>query len=347
MSTPTNGGREGIYRATLDVEKGTLTRPTLAAEIRMPEFLALDPSGKRLYAACILPNGVGGVAAYEISDDSRSLRLLNTMPTGGGQSCHVAVDRSGKCLLSAQYGGGNVSALPLAPDGKIRPHAALIKHSGSGPNRVRQEGPHPHFVGTDSENRFVFVPDLGADKVVIYEFNPETAQLKPHGAGSCPPGSGPRHFVFHPNGKFAYVVNEMAITVTAFRFDQAAGTLEAIQTIDALPKKDRKLPSTAAEIYIHPSGRFLYTSNRNDDTITVFRIDPASGQLTFVEREPIRGSHPRSFNLDPSGKWLLAAGRDSNTLAVFRIDPDSGKLVYSNQIVTTPAPICVLIQPVR
>src|SRR6478672_10617224 len=224
MSTPMNGEREGIYRSTLDVEKGTLMRPTLAADLRMPEFLALDPSGKRLYAACILPNREGGVAAYEISDDASPLRLLNSEPTGGGQSCHVAVDRSGKCLLSAQYGGGNVSALPLASDGRIKPHASLIRHSGSGPNHVRQEGPHPHFVGTDPANRFVFVPDLGADKVVIYELNPETAQLKPHGAGSCPPGSGPRHFVLHPNGKFAYVVNEMAITVTAFRFDPPAGT---------------------------------------------------------------------------------------------------------------------------
>jgi 6-phosphogluconolactonase len=342
-----NGEREGIYRSTLDVEKGTLTRPTLAAEIRMPEFLALDPSGKRLYAACLLQNGEGGVAAYEISDDSRTLRLLNTMPTGSGQSCHVAVDRTGKCLLSAQYGGGNVAALPLAPDGKIRPHASLIQHTGSGPNRVRQEGPHPHFVGTDPANRFVFVPDLGSDKVVIYELNPDTAKLKPHGAGHCPPGSGPRHFVVHPNGKFAYVVNEMKITVTAFRFDPQAGTLEEIQTIDALPEKDRKLPSTAAELYIHPSGRFLYASIRNDDTIAVFRVDPDNGHLTFVEREPIRGSHPRSFNIDPSGKWLLAAGRDSNTISSFRIDPDTGRLVYTNQNVSTPTPICVEIQAAR
>jgi 6-phosphogluconolactonase len=212
---------------------------------------------------------------------------------------------------------------------------------------VRQEGPHPHFVGTDPTNRFVFVPDLGSDRVVIYDLNPEKAELKPHGAGRCPPGSGPRHFVFHPNGKFAYVVNEMKITVTAFRFDPQAGTLEEIQTIDALPEKERKLPSTAAELYIHPSGRFLYASIRNDDSVAVFRVDPDNGRLTFVEREPVRGSHPRSFNIDPSGKWLLAAGRDSNTISLFRIDPDTGRLVYTNQIVSTPAPICVQIQAAR
>jgi 6-phosphogluconolactonase len=313
----------------------------------VPEFLAIHPDGKRLYAACRLPNGDGGVAAYEISDDTQSLRFLNSVPTGGGQSCHVAVDRSGHCLFSAQYGGGNVSALPLAPDGKILPHATLIRHTGSGPNHVRQEGPHPHFVGTDPANHFLFVPDLGSDQVVIYKLDPEKCGLTPHGAGHCPPGSGPRHLVFHPNGRYAYVVNELKITVTAFRYDPAAGTLEEIQTIESLPQKDKKLPSTAAEIYIHPSGRFLYASTRNDDTITTFKVDPDSGRLTFVEREPIRGSHPRSFNLDPSGKWLLAAGRDSNTISVFRIDQTTGRLVFNNQIVNSPSPICIEMQPVH
>ncbi len=161
MSAPTHGEREGIYRATLDTTTGALTQPNLAAEIGMPEFLALHPNGKRLYAACRLPNGDGGVAAYEISDDTSSLRLLNAVPTGGGQSCHVAVDRSGHCLFSAQYGGGSVSALPLAPDGKILSAPTVIRHAGSGPNQKRQEGPHPHFVGTDPENHYLFVPDLG------------------------------------------------------------------------------------------------------------------------------------------------------------------------------------------
>lgn len=347
MSEPVHGEREGVYRATLDLETGALTQPKLAAEIGMPEFLALHPEGKRLYAACRLPNGEGGVAAYEISDDTRSLRFLNAMPTGGGQACHVAVDRTGRCLFSAQYGGGSVTAYPLAPDGRILPHSSFIHHAGSGPNRARQEGPHPHFVGTDPANHFLFVPDLGSDQVVIYKLDPATCGLKPHGAGRCPPGSGPRHLAFHPNGRFAYVVNELKITVTAFRYDPAAGTLAEIQTIDSLPETLRKLPSTASEIYMHPSGRFLYAATRNDDTITTFQVDPDSGRLTFVEREPIRGSHPRSFNLDPSGKWLLAAGRDSNTISVFHIDAETGKLVYNNQIVNSPSPICIETQLVR
>src|SRR4029077_2617283 len=165
--------------------------------------------------------------------------------------------------------------------------------------------------------------------------------------GHCPPGSGPRHLVFHPNGRFAYVVNEMKITVTAFRYDSTAGTLEEIQTIESLPEKLRKLPSTAAEIYIHPSGRFLYASTRDDDSITLFQVDPETGRLTFIEKEPIRGSHPRSFNLDPTGKWLLAAGRDSNTISVFRIDPKTGRRVFNDQIVNSPSPICIEMQTVR
>jgi len=347
MSTPARGEREGIYRATLDLESGALERPVLVAEIGMPEFLAIGSDGKRLYTACKLSNGDGAVAGFEISEDTRSLRLLNSMPTGSGQACHVALDRLGHCLFSAQYGGGTVVAFRIKPDGQIGDRSATIRHSGSGPNRARQDGPHPHFVGTDPGNKFLFVPDLGSDQVVIYELDATNCKLKHHGAGHCPPGSGPRHLVFHPNGRFVYVVNELSITLTAFRFDSAAGTLEEIQTIESLPQKDRKLPSTAAEIYIHPTGRFLYASTRNDDTITLFQVDADTGKLKFVEREPIRGSHPRSFNLDPTGKWLLAAGRDSNTISVFRIDQQSGRLFFNNKIVNSPSPICIEIQAIK
>ena len=346
MATPAKGEREGIYRSTLDLESGKLEPPVLVAEIRDPEFLALHPNGKRLYATCSLAKG-GGVAAFEIEDEMRTLRLLDTEPTGDGGACHVAVDRKGHCLFSAQYGGGSITVFPLKPDGRILPRTVLVNHTGSGPNHVRQEGPHPHWVGTDPADRFLFVPDLGSDQIVIYELDPITCRLKLHGAGRCPPGSGPRHLVFHPNGKFAYVVNEMKITVTAFRYDATDGTLTEIQTVDSLPEKLRKVPSTAAEIYIHPSGRFLYASTRGDDSISVFQIDPESGRLTFLEKEPIRGSHPRSFNLDPTGKWLLAAGRDSNTISVFRIDPQTGMLKYNEQVVNSPAPICIEMQVAR
>ena len=347
MSEPAHGEREGIYRATLDMETGALSQPVLAAAIGMPEFLALNRAGNRLYADCRLANGDGGVAAFEILEGGRGLRFLNSQSTGGGEACHVALDRSGRCLFSAQYGGGSVSAFPLAPDGRIQSHTALVHQSGTGPNRERQEGPHPHWVGTDPANRFLFVPDLGSDQVMVYEIDRSACTLKAHGAGHCSPGSGPRHFVFHPNGRFAYVINELTITVTAFSYDSAAGTLDEIQTIDSLPEKVHKVFSSGSEICIHPSGHFLYAANRGDDSITVFGVNPETGRLTYVEREPIRGSHPRCFNLDPSGKWLLAAGRDSNTISVFRIDAQTGRLVYNEQIVNSPAPICIEMQAMR
>jgi 6-phosphogluconolactonase len=342
MDKPNNGEREGIYRSTLDLETGALERPILAIEVGQPEFLALHPNGKVLYAACKLSSGAGAVTAYDISSDARSLKLLNSESTGGGQACHVAVDRSGHCLFSAQYGDGTISEYELSRDGRISP-GSTIRHSGSGPNRTRQEVPHPHWVGTDPDDHFLFVPDLGVDQIVIYKLDASTCRLTPHGAGHSPPGSGPRHLVFHPNWRFVYVANELQISVTAFRYDAAAGTLSAIQTVDMLLQKP-KVQSSTAEICIDPSGRFLYASTRGDDSITAFRVDSGTGRLSFIEREPIRGSHPRNFNLDPTGKWLLAAGRDSNTISVFRIDQESGRLVYSGHVVNSPAPICIEMQ---
>jgi 6-phosphogluconolactonase len=347
MGAPPHGERSGVYRATLDLEKGALTNPKLALEIGAPEFLAIHPNGTRMYAACELEDGQPGVAAFEISSDRQSLRLLNTQPIGDGGACHVATDRAGRCLFTAQYGSGSVAVFPLDTDGRIRPRSALVKHTGSGPDKSRQEAPHPHFVGTDPGNRFLFVPDLGTDQVVIYEMDLAHGTLKPHGHGSCAPGSGPRHFVFHSNGRFAYVVNEMALTVTAFAFDAKAGTLTEVQTIETVPKDLREVPSSTAEISIHPSGKFLYASNRDHDSITAFRVDAKTGKLTFIEREPVRGSHPRNFHLDPSGRWLLAAGLFSNTIAVFDVDQQTGGLVFRNVIVNSPAPMCIEIQSMQ
>jgi 6-phosphogluconolactonase len=339
------GEREGIYRAVLDDATGALTTPKLASEVGSPEFLALRPDGKRLYAACRLKDGKPGVAAFELSDDRASLKFLNSEPINDGGACHLAADRSGRCLFTAQYGTGTVAAFPLAADGKIKPRSTLVRHSGTGPNHERQEAPHPHFVGTDAGNRFLFVPDLGSDRVVIYEMNPDDGALKPHGHGDVPPGSGPRHLAFHPNGRFAYVANELSNTVTAFEYDGRAGSLKAIQTTDGLPKELQKNLCTNAEIYIHPSGEFLYVSIRGLDAVAAYRIDSQTGHLTLIEREAIRGAHPRSFNINPSGKWLLAAGRDSNTIAVFQIVRKSGGLVYNDKIVNTPSPMCIEMQP--
>ncbi len=340
--TPQGGQSKGIYRATFDPATGNLTTPELAAEIASPGFVTVHPNGRRLYSVCELPNKQGpGVAAFEISENGRSLRLLNMQPIGDGGAAHLAVDRSGRCLFTAQYGGGSVAVLPLDADGRIQPRSDLAEHEGSGPNEARQKGPHPHWVGVDAANRFLFVPDLGIDRVMIYRMNLDEGKIERHGAGVCPAGGGPRHLKFHPNGRFAYVLNELQMAVTAFAYDAEAGTLTPMQTISTLPEELQEVPSKASEIRIHPSGRFVYAANRGHDSIAVFQVDPDSGKLTFVEREAIRGSWPRNFNLDPTGQWLLAAGRDSNTLAVFRIDPATGGLVFSGKSVYCPTPICV------
>jgi 6-phosphogluconolactonase len=338
------GGSRGIYRATLDPESGALTQPALAAEIVSPGFLVVRPDGQRLYSLCALENGEGGVAAFDVAD-GQSLRKLNTQSIGDGGAAHVALDHTGRCLFTAQYGNGSVATFPIASDGTIRPRSDLERHEGSGPNRARQEKAHPHQVIVDPTNRFLCVPDLGIDQVVIYKIDLDRGQLERHGSAACPPGSGPRHMRFHPNVKFAFVITELGLTVVAFRYDAQAGKLELIGESVALPDEMREVSNTASEIQIHPSGKFLYAALRGHDSIAAFAVDPDTGKLTFIEHEAVRGSHPRHFNLDPTGKWLLAAGRDSNTIAVFRIDQQTGGLVFTGNSVYCPSPQCVQFQP--
>jgi 6-phosphogluconolactonase len=350
MAEPRYDEKAGIYRTTLDTETGALDKPELAAEIAAPGFLALNPGGTRLYSLCRLPDGEGGIASFEIAD-GHSLRQLNTQPTGDGEACHLAVDPSAKCLFTAQYGTGSVCAYPLGADGTIGPRTAHVRHTGSGPNRARQEGPHPHWVGTDPTNRYLLVPDLGTDEIVIYRLDVAKADIAPHGHGHCAPGAGPRHMKFHPNGRFVYVINELDLSVTAFRFvadaDEGTHILAPFQTITTLPEELREGANSGSQIRIHPSGRFLYAANRGHDSIAAFAIDQDSGRLTFIEREAVRGSHPRNFNIDPTGKWLLAAGRDSNTISLFRIDGESGSLIYTGTTVNSPAPICIEMHSAR
>lgn len=345
MGSPQQGEKAGIYRTTLNEETGRLEPPQLVAEIGEPEFLALRRDGTRLYAACRLSKGEGGVAAFEIGPDGRSLRHLNAQPIGGGRACHVAVDPTARCLYCAQYGDGAIAAFPLAEDGSIEPRSTSIEHTGSGPDPARQESPHPHSVNPAPKNNYLLVPDLGTDKIVIYRTEPAIGSVEAHGHGNAPPGGGPRHMTYSSSGEYAYVVNEMGLSVTVFKFDSAAGKLEPIQTITTIPEELRVPKSNCSEIRMHPSGRFLYAGNRVHDSITAFQVDPKSGKLAFTEVVAAHGKHPRNFNVDPTGNWLLVAGRDSNSISVFKIDQESGKLEFTGQTVNSPAPICIAFQP--
>ncbi len=345
-TTPRNGLSKGIYHAVLDTESGKLTTPRLAFEVQNPGFLALHPGGNVLYSTGTIANEPS-VVAYRIGrvDGRATLTLINSQPIGDGGAAHLATDRTGKVLLTAQYGGGSTALFPLADNGAIQPRAELVKHEGgSGVVADRQEKPHAHWVGTSPDNRFVFVPDLGMDQVVIYRLDAAAAELEPHGAGQVPPGAGPRHMKFHPSGKYVYVLNELALTVTVFEYDAEKGTMTAVQTIPTVSDeaKAKEESVSASEIRVHPSGKFVFAANRGHDTITALRVEEETGKLSLIEVEPVRGSWPRNFNVDPSGKWLLAAGRDSQNIAVFAIDPHSGELTYTRNMVFVPTPICVL-----
>ena len=339
---------KGIYHCTLDREHGGLSQPVLAAEIVGPGFLAMHPSGSHLYAVGSLDE-VPSVAAYAInkSDDRPTLKLVNSLPVGDGAACHVAVDPRGRTLLTAQYGSGSVAAFSLNPDGSLNERTTLVRHEGgSGVDASRQSKPHAHWIGFSPDNRFVYVPDLGLDKVMIYRHDANQATIQPSGSARVPAGGGPRHMKFHPNGKWAYVLNELALSVTKFNHNPETGELTPRQTIPTVPKTEltKELTASASEIRIHPNGKFLYSANRGHDTITAFRIQPESGDLAVIEIQNARAAEPRNFNLDPSGKWMLVAGQYSHTLGVFTVDPTTGTLQYSRNIIHTPAPICVLFQ---
>lgn len=339
---------EGIYHCLLDTSSGKLTEPQLAAEISGPGFLALHPDEHHLYAVGKL-EGVPSVVAYRIVEHGGKSRLEldNALPIGDGTAAHVAVDATGKMLLTAQYGGGSVAAFSLKADGSLDRATNLIKHEGG--SRVvpgRQDAPHAHWVGFSPDNRFAFVPDLGLDKVVIYKVDPQMAQLTFHGYGEVPAGGGPRHMKFHPNGKNIYVLNELALSVTVFDYKPDTGTMIAKQTIPTVAPEllEKETFKSASEIRVHPSGKFVYSANRGHDTITAFRVNPTTNELSVIEVEPVRGATPRNFNLDPSGRWLLAAGQDSHTLASFAVNTETGELTYNRSNVTAPSAICVLFQ---
>jgi len=344
IGTYTGGGAnasKGIYRSSLDLATGTLSDPVLAAEARNPSFVEIHPNGKFLYA--VSEAGASGrVFAYAIDAATGDLTLLNEASTGGAGPCHVNVDHAGKHVLVANYGSGSASVIPIGPDGRLAEPTGFVQHEGSSINPSRQKEPHAHSVNLSPDDRFVFVADLGIDKIMIYKLDGETGKIVANDPPftQIKPGSGPRHFVFHPDGKHAYVIDELSSTITAFDYDAAKGALTEIQTVPTLPSGFTG-SSTCAEIRVHPSGKFLYGSNRGHDSIAVYKIDPAAGTLTFVEHETAGLKTPRNFNIDPTGKFCLAANQDGDSVVVFRIDPTTGTLEPTGQKIAVSKPVCI------
>jgi 6-phosphogluconolactonase len=348
LGTYTGENSEGIYAVRLDSETGALSTPQLVAELSNPEFLALHPNGKFVYALTRSerPEGTnsGAVAAFEVDVESGHLSLLNVQSSNAGSLTHLAVDASGRMLMAASYGGGYVVSFPIESDGRLGSRASFISHDGPlGPNAIRQEKPHPHSVTLSPDNRFAFVADLGLDRVFIYGLSPEDRTIAPHDPAffAVEPGAGPRHTRFSTDGTTFYVLDELDCTITSCRYDAADGVAEPFQRISTLPN-DFEGSNTDSEIRVHPNGRFVYSANRGHDSLAVFARDPETGALTRIEVVPCGGNHPRNFSLTPDGAWLLCAHQHSNSMAAFKVNPDTGRITAVGKTVHAPTAVCVL-----
>ena len=349
IGTYTDAGSRGIYRFELDTASGVVTAPELAGEARNPSFLAIHPNGRSLYAVNEVGDfggaPTGAVSAFAVEPVSGALTLLNQQPSAGAAPCHLVLDKDGRNLLVANYTGGTVAVLPLAPDGTLNPPVSVHRHEGSGPNKPRQASPHAHAILLDAAGQFAFEANLGTDRVYAYRFNAAAAALEPHQPEetALKPGSGPRHLAWHPSGRYLYCINELDSTVAVFRYDVLHGTLAGIQTVTTLgPGFSGR--NTAAEIAVSRDGRFLYGSNRGDDSLAIFAIDASSGTMRPAGHVSTGGRTPRHFAIDESGRWLLVANQDSDSITIFHRDPLTGLPSLSGRL-TVPKPVCVLFAP--
>jgi 6-phosphogluconolactonase len=337
---------KGIYAYRFDAEKGLLTSIGVAAETADPSFLAVHPNGKYLYAVneiSTFNGGAGGaVSAFSIAAKTGALQFLDQVPTRGAGPCHVSVDKNGAYVLVANYDGGSIASFAVQEDGRLGTASGFVQHSGSGPDKERQEGPHAHWIGASPDNRFALAVDLGLDQVIVYGFDSSKGIFTPmlSGFAKVKPGAGPRHLAFHPNGKFAYVLSEMDSSVTVFSYQAKNGAFSPLETISAVPK-DYAGRKEAAEIAVDPSGKFLYTSNRGHDSIAIFEISPAKGTLKSLGQVLSGGKTPRHFAIDPTGMYLLAENQESNNIVVFHIDPATGNLTPTGQTIEVPSPVCI------
>lgn len=342
---------EGIYIYKLNLASGELKSYKTVKNVVEPSYLAIDKDKKYLYAVneTVEYEGAksGAVSAFAIDQKTGDLKFLNKQPSLGGAPCFITVSENEKFVLVANYVGGNVSVFPVQTGGKLGAAVDSAQHSGSGANKERQEAAHAHSIMLDKNNGFAFANDLGIDKVMIYRFDVKTGKLKPNQTQAfykTKAGAGPRHFAFHRNGKFAFVINELDTTISSLAYDARQGTLKEIQTVPTLPAGFSGA-NTCADIHVSPNGKFLYGSNRGHDSIVSYRIDEKTGKLEYVEHVSTGGKTPRNFAIDPTGRFLLAANQNSDSIVVFRIDEKSGKLVLTGNVAQVPTPVCLKLIP--
>lgn len=341
------GRAEGIHVLRFDPSTGELSPATIAAGVVNPSFVALSPDRRTLYAVNEVPeidgHAGGAVSAFAVDQTAGALQFLNRQSSGGADPAHVSVDASGLAVLVANYGDGTVAAFAAQVDGRLSPPSSVHQHRGSGPNRDRQEGPHAHQIVPDPSNRFALATDLGTDQVVLYRLDTNRSAIRSIGpAAVLHPGAGPRHLAFHPNGRFVYVINELDSTMTAFSWDERAGSLTPVQTVSTLPAGYTG-SNSCADVHVAPSGHFVYGSNRGHDTIVTFAVDPDSGELSCVNHLSTQGKTPRSFAIAPDGRFLLVANQDSDTIVTLRLEPGTGIPMPTGSVIDVPSPVCVMI----
>jgi 6-phosphogluconolactonase len=349
VGTYTDTASRGIYRFSFDPATGQASEPVLAGETQNPSFLALHPSGRFLYAVGEVSSfdgkKTGAVSAFAIDPKTGNLTLLNQQSSEGAGPCHLTIDRSGRNLLVANYGGGTVAVLPVGPDGRLSPASSVQAHEGKGPNAGRQDKPHAHGIYLDAQERFALAPDLGADRVFVYRFDAGKHTLAPHGSGVLPPGSGPRHVAFDPKGAHLYAINELLSTVTVFRYDAAAGSLTEVETVPALPAGHTGT-SWTAEVAVSGDGRYVYGSNRGHDSLAVYHV-AKEGRLELAGHAPVGGKNPRHFAIDPTGAWILVGHQGSDSISVMKVDAKSGIPALTGTPIRVAKPVCILFVPAR
>jgi 6-phosphogluconolactonase len=358
LGTYTDDGRsKGIYRATMSRTTGALTLAGVAAEATNPSFVVSAGDGAAVYAVNEVGDvdgkPAGGASAFARTRATGALRALGRQETHGTYPCYASIDHTGRFLFTANYGSGNVAMFPISRDGAIGAASAVIQHHGTGPNKERQEGPHAHCVIPAPGNRFILVADLGIDRIMVYRFDAKAGKLgtTPAAQGVARAGAGPRHLAFGHGGRMLYVSNELDSTVTAYRYDAGSGALTLVQSVPAVAESGIAVAGSdtaasaktneTADIHVHPSGRFLYVSNRGPNSVSVFAIDKHTGMLVPTQELSCGGDWPRNFAIDPSGEFLLVANQKSDSIVTFRIDRQSGRLTDTGHRLTLPVPVCV------
>jgi 6-phosphogluconolactonase len=350
VGTYTDHGSQGIYAYRFDSIRGETTPIGLVAATENPTFLAIHPNRRLLYAVNEVDQfegkPSGGVSAFAMDRSTGKLNLINSVSSMGKGPAHLSLDKTGKYVLVANYGGGSVAVFPIEHDGRLGKASAFAQHTGSSVNPDRQSGPHAHQILMSNDNRYALVADLGLDEILVYKFNAAKGSLTPNDPAyaKTDPEAGPRHLVFSPDSKFVYVINELQSSVKTFSYNPNTGKLRSLQTISTLPR-DFRGQNTDAEIAIDAKGRFLYASSRGHDSIMIFAVDPKTGTLSHVQDVSTQGKTPRNFAIDPTGNWLFAANQDSNNIVLFKIDPKTGQLTPTQHALEISSPVCVTFAP--